>query len=153
MSEPRHSAMTLDVSSEPLLNLDVRSFHRARSIAALVATIGFAVLAVVWEWPPGWVVAGLASIPLVHALIRRRRPIEAVWGTLLIDMIAVTAALIAFRPPAVAMITAIVYVVTAPMLLTPRRVAVRLAVMGVLTMSLAAVARRVLPETLDWTFS
>lgn len=143
--------MALDVSSEPPLTLDIRSFHRVRTFAASVATLGFAALALTWDWPQAWAVSGFAAISLVHSLIRRRVPREALWGTLLLDMAVVSAAFVTFRPPAVAMVTAIVYVVTAPILLTSGRTATRLVVAGVIATSVASVAIIALPPTLDWT--
>lgn len=151
MSEPRHSAMALDVSSEPPLSLDISSFHRARTVAALVAMLGFTVLAVVWDWSSAWFVAGLAAVSLIHALVRRRRPHEALGGGLLLDMAVVSIAFVIFRPPAVAMVTAIVYLVTAPILLTTGRTATRLVFAGIFATSLASAAVIGLPPTLDWT--
>ncbi|MDX1449426.1 MAG: PAS domain S-box protein, partial [Acidimicrobiia bacterium] len=150
MPEFQRRPMALDVASEPPLTLDARSFHMVRSVASVVALVSFTVLAALWDWTPAYVVTALAVIILTHSLVRIRvqRPL---WGTLLLDMVAVSVALAVFRPPTVAAVAAIVHVVTAPIFLTSGKVTARLVFAGLAGTSFATAATVLWPPTLDWT--
>ncbi|MFP5332202.1 MAG: PAS domain S-box protein [Acidimicrobiia bacterium] len=150
MTERRHSPMALEVSSEPPLTLDIRSFHRVRFAASAVAFVSFTLLAVAWKWNPAWVVTAVAAVTLVHATLRIRVQ-KALWGTLLLDTVVVCVALAAFRPPTVAAVSAIVHVVTAPIFLTSGRVTPRLVFAALAGTSLATAATVFWPPTIEWT--
>lgn len=142
--------MALDVSSEPPLTLDIRSFHKARLIAASVAFATFTVLAIAWQWNEAWVVTALATVVIAHSFTRLRVQ-KALWGSLVLDLAAVGLVLTVLRLPTVSAVSAIVYVVAAPIFLTSGSVTPRLvlAALGGTTLLTAAVAAR--PPTLEWT--
>ena len=142
--------MALDVSSEPPLTLDIRSFHRVRFYASAVALVSFTALAVLWDWGPAWVVTAAATVTLVHSALRMRHQ-KALWGTLLLDMVVVCVSLAAFRPPTVAAVAAIVHVVTAPILLTSGKITPRLVFAGLFGTTLATAATVAWPPTIEWT--
>lgn len=137
------------MSTTPV-TLQADSFHRVRLFAASAATLAFAVLAFAWEWPEGWVISGLAVFEMGHAAYHIRRDRD-LWVTLLVDIVVVSLAIAIFRPPALAVITPVVYLVTAPILLTPGRHALRLVSTAVVCLSLATYVVFEFPSTIEWT--
>ncbi|MEX2280755.1 MAG: PAS domain S-box protein [Acidimicrobiia bacterium] len=132
------------------LPLEVSTIHRVRLNAASVATVVFVGFALAWDWTAGWVAAGLAAYAVFHAALhlRRNRP---VWMTLLTDIIVVSIAIAIIRPPALVIITPVVYLVAAPMLLTAGRVAIGLALTAIATLSAATYVSFEPPQGFEWT--
>lgn len=132
------------------LELEVPTLHRARLFAASVATVAFVVFALFWDWTEGWVVAGLALYEVLHAAVhlRRTRPL---WSTLLTDIIVVSIAIAIIQPPALAIVTPVVYLVAAPMLLTAGRTAMGLALTAVAALSAATFVGFSSAPPVEWT--
>lgn len=132
------------------LALEARSLHVVRLVAASVAAIAFVMFALLWDWSPGWLIAALATYEVGHAIfhIRRDRPLPA---TLLTDILVVSLAIAIIRPPAIAIITPIVYLVAAPMLLTAGRTALNLALTAVVSLSAASYVVSEFPPAVEWT--
>ena len=132
------------------LTLEHHLLHRVRLFAASLAAAVFAVFAYAWEWPGGWLVVVLAVYEMGHAAyhLNRSRPL---WATLLTDIVVVSVAIALVRPPAMAVITPAVYLISAPMLLTAGRIARRLAITAVTATSLATYTIFEWPSALEWT--
>ena len=132
------------------ITLEHELLHRVRLLAATLAAVVFAVFAVSWTWPEGWLVVLLSCYVMGHAAyhLRGDRPLPA---TLLTDILVVSLAIALVRPPATAVITPAVYLVSAPMLLTAGRTARRLAVTAVVATSLATLTIFEWPAAIEWT--
>jgi PAS domain S-box-containing protein len=132
------------------ITLEHRMLHRVRLFAASVAAVVFAALATGWDWPGGWLIVLLALYEVGHAAFHlpRDRPLAA---TLLTDILVVSMAIALVRPPAMAVITPAVYLISAPMLLTAGRTARRLAITAVIAMSLATYTIFEWPSEIEWT--
>jgi PAS domain S-box-containing protein len=153
MTTPGTSRSTDLFAAPPTpLTLGPANFHRVRLFAASVAVVAFVVFALAWNWREGWLVAALAVYEVGHAAyhIRKRRPLAA---TLLTDIIVVSLAIAIFRPPPVAIVTPLVYLVAAPILLTAGRTALQLVSTAVLCASATTFAVFAWPATLEWTFA
>ncbi|MEX2422813.1 MAG: PAS domain S-box protein [Acidimicrobiia bacterium] len=151
MNDQGH-ASSPDIFGAPAtpISLEQHLLHRVRLFAASVAAAVFAVFAYAWEWPGGWLIVALAAYEMGHAAyhLHRTRPL---WATLLTDILAVSLAIALVRPPAMAVITPAVYLVSAPMLLTAGHTARRLAITAVAATSLATYTIFEWPAAVDWT--
>lgn len=132
------------------LTLEQHLLHRVRLFAASVAAAVFAVFAYGWDWPGGWLVVLLSVYEMAHAAyhLHRSRPL---WATLLTDILVVSLAIALVRPPAMAVITPAVYLISAPMLLTAGRTARKLAITAVAATSLATYTIFEWPSAIEWT--
>ena len=146
------SAPSGDIFGAPAtpISLEQRQLHRVRLFAASAAAAVFAMFAYGWEWAGGWLIVLLAVYEVGHAIyhLRRTRPL---WATLLTDILVVSLAIALVRPPAMAVITPAVYLISAPMLLTAGRTARRLALTAVAATSLATYTIVEWPSAVEWT--
>ncbi|HVR33752.1 MAG TPA: PAS domain S-box protein [Acidimicrobiia bacterium] len=151
MSDQRAAPSTqiFGASATPL-SLDTSSLHRVRLLAASIATVAFVALSVAWDWNEGWLIVAVAGYVVIHAAFHLQRD-HPLWPTLLTDILVVSLAIGIVRPPPLALITPIVYLVAAPMLLTSGRTAIRLASAALFALSVATLAMFELAPSVTWT--
>jgi PAS domain S-box-containing protein len=127
-------------------------YHKVRLAAAAIATVAFAVLAGVWGWTPGFIVAGLSLLEVGHAAYHLRPSVaDRPDLTIFMDIVVVTAALAIIRPPAVAILPAFGYLIAAPILLASGRRAIAMVVFALVGFTGTGLISVVLPPTIEWT--
>jgi PAS domain S-box-containing protein len=103
--------------SSPALGRTVDiAFHSARAAGALVATLGYTLLALQWRWAAGWLVVAVSAAAGAHALYRRSARQPSVGEALAVDIFWVAATFLLIQPVALAVVPGLTYLVVAPVL-------------------------------------
>ena len=92
------------------------AFHLARALSALVAIVGYLVLALRWEWRAAWVVVALSATIFAQALLRRRESQPSLSLALVFDIIWISMTYVVTAPPALVVVPGLTYLVVAPVL-------------------------------------
>jgi PAS domain S-box-containing protein len=96
-------------------------FHSARALSASVAVLSYGFLALSWGWQAAWIVVVMSTVIATHAVVRRSegsltRGTEGVMLALGIDILWVAVIYVVTRPPALAVVPGLTYLVVAPVL-------------------------------------
>ncbi len=60
---------------EPALGRSIeRSFHTTRAVSAVVSVLGYAVLAIAWNWSVGWQVSNRFRCHCIQAFYLKEHP-------------------------------------------------------------------------------
>lgn len=91
-------------------------FHIARAASGLIGFVGFAGMAVAYNWPEGWVLSFFSLTIAGHAQIRRAVPERSVVISLLIDFMWVGTIFMVGNAPASAVVPGLTYLMAATVL-------------------------------------
>ncbi|MBA3360680.1 MAG: PAS domain-containing sensor histidine kinase [Acidimicrobiia bacterium] len=91
-------------------------FHIARAASGLIRFVGFAGMAVAYNWPEGWVLSLFSLTIAGHAQIRRAVPERSVVISLLIDLMWVGTIFMVGNAPASAVVPGLTYLMAATVL-------------------------------------
>lgn len=139
----------LDPNEAPAASRLLRLMNTTRLLGAGLATLLFAALGLLWQWPMGLAVSGIALGVVVHAAWRRTRVDRRPTDILLVDITAIAAILLIAEPPLVVMIPAIAAsLVTALLLLPGKSAALVVSYLTVMIMAAAAGVR--IGGTREW---
>ncbi|HEX9642759.1 MAG TPA: ATP-binding protein [Acidimicrobiia bacterium] len=114
--------------------------HSTRVSGAAVATAFFAIMAVVWRWPAGALVTGLAALGLIHSVWRRRQPERVSMDVFMFDATAIAAMVLIIQPPMIILVAPATSIIVAAVLtLSSRRAAIAIGYSVVLLIAAGAV--------------
>jgi PAS domain S-box-containing protein len=104
-------------------------YLRSRLFTAAALTPTAAFLAVLWEWPGGWVIAAVAFLVLLDGVRRLRpRPARSVLGPLLLDVTATGAAVLFTDLPDIIVVAPLFYDLVSAVFALSRRLSIAVTV-------------------------
>lgn len=114
--------------------------HSTRVVGAIVAVVFFAALSVMWRWPAGALVTGIAALALLHTIWRRTTPERVTMDVFMVDATATATMVLIVEPPLVVLVApATAIIVAAVLTLSGRRAAVAVSYSAVLLIAAGAV--------------